>query len=167
MLNLHQLSDLLLLCICGGKNILGHDEAALATPREQIMEFSSSKARVAEWLQLLKCRGIGWTQDMATAQEPHPKLTTFIPKGLTTSRRLTHQMLLTSGLLLCSYLRSTGQASDALGQVCVTLQHPPTIWIPIYVRLGTRRLGTVILCILFVVWPIQGSLEHSLWSSHG
>jgi hypothetical protein len=34
-------------------------------------------------------------------------------------------------------------------------------------RLGTRRFGTVFLCISFVVWPSQGSLERSLWISLG
>jgi hypothetical protein len=31
-------------------------------------------------------------------------------------------------------------------------------WTPIYGRLGTRRLGTITLCILFVDWPSQGSI---------
>jgi hypothetical protein len=37
-------------------------------------------------------------------------------------------------------------------------------WTPIYERLGTRRLGTVLLCISFVDWPSQGC---SLWISLG
>jgi hypothetical protein len=37
---------------------------------------------------------------------------------------LTHQILLTIHALLCSCLSHIGQASDALGQVHVTLWHP-------------------------------------------
>jgi hypothetical protein len=40
-------------------------------------------------------------------------------------------------------------------------------WMAINRRLGTGRLGTVILSISFVVWPSQGSLECSLWISPG
>jgi hypothetical protein len=57
----------------------------------------------------------------------YPKLTTFIPKGLTTFQRSTHQMSSTFSLFPRSYLKSTGWDSDALGQVCVTLWHPPLI----------------------------------------
>jgi hypothetical protein len=40
-------------------------------------------------------------------------------------------------------------------------------WMAIYERLGTGRLGTVILSISCVVRPSQGSLECSLWISPG
>jgi hypothetical protein len=55
-------------------------------------------------------------------QGPYPKLTTFIPKGPTTFQRSTHQMSSTFGRLPHSYLRSTGQDLDALGQVRVTVK---------------------------------------------
>jgi hypothetical protein len=62
-------------------------------------------------------------------------------------------------------LNSIGQATDTSGQIHMTLRPSVITWIPIYGRLGTRRLGTVTLCISFVDWPSQGSLEYSLWIS--
>jgi hypothetical protein len=52
-----------------------------------------------------------------SSQGPHLKLTTF--------QKPTHRMSSTSHLPLRSYLSHIGQASDALGQACVTLRHPP------------------------------------------
>jgi hypothetical protein len=76
-------------------------------------------------------------------QGPYPKPMTFIPEGPTTFQRLTHQMLSTFSLLPCSYLRSTGQDLDALGQVRVTLWHPlPSCG---YLFMGGLVLGGLVL----------------------
>jgi hypothetical protein len=76
-------------------------------------------------------------------QGPYPKPMTFIPEGPTTFQRSTHQMSSTFGLLPRSYLRSTGQDSDALGQVCMTL------WRPLpshgYLFMGGLVLGGLVL----------------------
>jgi hypothetical protein len=50
--------------------------------------------------------------------------TTLVSESLTTHQMSTHQMLSTSCSFLHMCLSSIGQASDALGQVHVTLQHP-------------------------------------------
>jgi hypothetical protein len=47
------------------------------------------------------------------------------PQSPTTFRMLTPHTLSTFCVLFCSYLSHTGRASDALGQVCVTLWYPP------------------------------------------
>jgi hypothetical protein len=60
---------------------------------------------------------------------------------------------LTFHSFLHSYLSSIGWESDALGQAHMTKAPSAVMWMPIYGRLGTRRLGTVILSISFVVWP--------------
>jgi hypothetical protein len=46
--------------------------------------------------------------------------------------------------------------------LCDTTTPSTSTWTPIY-----GRLGTVTLCISFVDWPSQGSLEYSLWISLG
>jgi hypothetical protein len=76
-------------------------------------------------------------------QGPYPKPTTIIPKSPTTFQRSTHQMSLTFSLLPHLYLRSTGQDSDALGQVRVTLRHPPPLCG--YLFMGGLVLGGLVL----------------------
>jgi hypothetical protein len=51
--------------------------------------------------------------------------------------------------------------------LCDPMAPPGVTLMPIFGRLGTRRLGTGSLSISFVVWPSQGSLECSLWISLG
>jgi hypothetical protein len=48
-----------------------------------------------------------------------------------------------------------------------TMAPSAIMWTLIYGRLGTRRLGTATLCMSFVDWPSQRSLECSLWISLG
>jgi hypothetical protein len=48
---------------------------------------------------------------------------------------------------------------------CDTTASSAVMWMAINGRLGTGKLGTVILSISFVVGPSQGSLECSLWIS--
>jgi hypothetical protein len=55
----------------------------------------------------------------------------------------------------------TGSGRIGIGP-CDTTVPSAITWMPICGRLGTRRLGTAFLCISFVDWPSQGSLEHSL-----
>jgi hypothetical protein len=81
-------------------------------------------------------------------QGPYQKPTTFIPEGPTTFQRSTHQMSSTFSLLPHSYLRRPRHIGTGL---CNTTAPSAIMWIPIYGRLGTGRLGTVILCISFVV----------------
>jgi hypothetical protein len=66
------------------------------------------------------------------------------------------------------HLSHIGWALDGLGHIHTILWHPPRVTLmPIFGRLGTRRLGTGSFSITFVVWPSQGSLERSLWISLG
>jgi hypothetical protein len=55
---------------------------------------------------------------------PHSKPNDFCTPSPTTFQKSTHQISSTFHALLCLCLSCIGQASDALGQVCVTLQHP-------------------------------------------
>jgi hypothetical protein len=57
-------------------------------------------------------------------QGPHSKADDFRIQSPMTFQKSTHQMSSTSHALLRSYLSRIGRASDALGQVHVTLQHP-------------------------------------------
>jgi hypothetical protein len=54
-----------------------------------------------------------------------PKADDFRIQSPMTFRMSTHRKSLTFRSFLCSYLNSIGWASDALGQVRVTLWHPP------------------------------------------
>jgi hypothetical protein len=63
------------------------------------------------------------------------------------------------------------QHRTSLGHIrtglCDTMAPSAIMWTPLYGRLGTRRLGTVVLCISSIDWPSQGSSECSLWISLG
>jgi hypothetical protein len=77
---------------------------------------------------------------------PYPKPTNFIPEGSMTFQRLTHQMLLTFGLLPPLIPQQHQTCPRRIGTSPHDTMAPSTImWIPIYGRLGTRRLGTVTL----------------------
>jgi hypothetical protein len=56
---------------------------------------------------------------------PHSKADDFCIQSPTTFQKSTPRTSSTSRVLLRSCLSFIGQASDAFGQVCVTLWHPP------------------------------------------
>jgi hypothetical protein len=56
---------------------------------------------------------------------PHSKADDFPIQSPTTFQKSTHQMSSTSNLLFHLYLSRIRRVLDALGQVCVTLRHPP------------------------------------------
>jgi hypothetical protein len=70
-------------------------------------------------------------------QRPHSEADDFHTQSLMTFQKLTHWMLSTSCVPLCSYLSCIRQALDALGHVHMTLQHPITWW---------YTIGTISMC---------------------
>jgi hypothetical protein len=87
-------------------------------------------------------------------QGPHSKANDFHTQSPITFQKSTHWMSSTS----CAAHISA--ASDEPKMYCDrSAWRYGTLCHHMYRRLGTRRLGTVILCISFVYWPSQGSLE--------
>jgi hypothetical protein len=68
---------------------------------------------------------------------------TFVPSPGTTPQSLTTFWMSTFCVLLCSYLSRIRRALDAMGQVCMTLQHPlPSCGYPF---MGGLVLGGLVL----------------------